>query len=191
MREHAMIVGKGMLGKGIAAAVAAVLFSAAGATASGNSVRAGKYGQTVHGAEGVRIESKFYGVIEKLPRDLVGVWVVSGREITVTKDTSIKEKSGRVRVGAQIEVEGRNDIKSFIAHEVEVDDRKFHGTVESLPKNIVGVWIVNGRAITVTRDTYVKEKGGRIQVGSHVEIEGIPDGTQFTATRIKSKPLQR
>lgn len=67
-----------------------------------------------------RYESKFYGTVERLPKDLVGVWIVNGREIVVDKDTRIKEKHGRAEVGVYVKIEGFNREKSFVAAEIEV-----------------------------------------------------------------------
>jgi hypothetical protein len=69
-------------------------------------------------------ESKIYGIVEKLPQDLVGAWVVNKREIAVTKDTRIREKHGKVEVGAYVEVEGNIIGKTFTAYEVKVKRSK-------------------------------------------------------------------
>jgi len=71
---------------------------------------------------GVRMESKFYGVIEKMPPNMVGTWVISGRKIKVTPYTKIEEEDGPLRVGAYVEVEGYNDLKTFTATEIEVEN---------------------------------------------------------------------
>ncbi len=65
-------------------------------------------------------ESKIYGIVEKTPRGEIGTWIVSGREIVVTKDTRIKEKHGKAEAGAYVEVEGIADGKTFTAYEVKV-----------------------------------------------------------------------
>jgi hypothetical protein len=72
-------------------------------------------------------ESKIYGIVEKLPQDLVGAWVVNNREIMVTKDTRIKEKHGKVEAGAYVEVEGNVAGKTFTAYKVEVKRSKQSG----------------------------------------------------------------
>lgn len=46
--------------------------------------------------------------------------MVNGREITVTKDTRIKEKYGQAVVGSYVEVEGTNSGNNFSAHKIEV-----------------------------------------------------------------------
>ncbi len=69
-------------------------------------------------------QSKIYGTIEKLPQDLVGTWVVKGREIVVTKDTVIKEKHGKPEIGAYVEAEGSVAGNTFTADEIEVKRSK-------------------------------------------------------------------
>ena len=69
-------------------------------------------------------EMKVYGTIESIPEGTVGTWIVSGREIYVTKGTKIEEEYGRVEVGAYVEVEGGYSDKTFVAHEIEVKRAK-------------------------------------------------------------------
>ncbi|RNC70334.1 MAG: hypothetical protein ED859_05840 [Desulfuromonadales bacterium] len=76
-----------------------------------------------HGAS-EHYESKYYGAVEKMPKDRIGTWVVKGREIVVTKDTRIKEEHGRAEPGAYVEVEGTVVGKSFTAHKIEVKRSK-------------------------------------------------------------------
>ena len=65
-------------------------------------------------------ESKIYGPIEKLPKGLLGTWVVKGREVLVTKETEIWEKHGKAAVGAYVEVEGSVSGKTFTVREVKI-----------------------------------------------------------------------
>lgn len=71
-----------------------------------------------------RYESKFYGIVDDLPQDRIGVWVVNGRQIVVTRDTRIKEKHGRPEPGAYVEVEGSNTGTTFTASEIAVKRAK-------------------------------------------------------------------
>ncbi len=64
-------------------------------------------------------EIEFYGTIEKLPDGLTGIWTISGRQVAVSEDTYIDEEYGRVRVGAYVEVKGRQDGKVFKAYKIE------------------------------------------------------------------------
>lgn len=73
-----------------------------------------------------RHESKFYGTVDNLPQDHIGVWVVNGRQIMVTRDTRIKEKHGRPEPGAYVEVEGSNTGATFTASEISVKRSKQH-----------------------------------------------------------------
>jgi hypothetical protein len=69
-------------------------------------------------------ESTIYGLVEKLPQGLVGVWVVNNREIRVTRDTHIEDHHGAAEVGAYVEVEGNITGRSFTAYEIEVKRSK-------------------------------------------------------------------
>jgi len=69
-------------------------------------------------------ESKFYGTVDDLPQDIIGIWVVNGRQIVVTMETRIKEKHGRPEPGAYVEVEGSNTGAMFTASEISVKRSK-------------------------------------------------------------------
>ncbi|MFA7382940.1 MAG: DUF5666 domain-containing protein [Desulfurivibrionaceae bacterium] len=71
-------------------------------------------------------ESKFYGTVESLPQDFVGIWIVNGRKIVVDKATRFKVKHGRPEPGAYVEVEGSNTETIFIASEIKVKRAKHH-----------------------------------------------------------------
>ena len=154
------------------------------------------------GRERYRGERKLYGVIEKMPeKGYNGIWVVSGRQIMVSDRTRMKEQYGRAALGRTVEIEGVRNGESFIAYELEVersreegfdDDRRgnaeFYGTVETLPETgLNGVWKIDGREITVTPNTRIKEKYGQLAVGSTVEIEGRFSDNAFTAHEIEVK----
>ena len=71
-----------------------------------------------------RVESKLYGIVQKIPTDRVGIWTVNSREIQVTRETRITEEYGRVVAGAFVEVEGSNTGKVFSANKIEVKRAK-------------------------------------------------------------------
>ncbi|MCI5224514.1 MAG: hypothetical protein D3924_18060 [Candidatus Electrothrix sp. AR4] len=148
-----------------------------------------------------REESKLYGIIEKMPvNGYTGTWIIAGREVVVSEQTRIKEKYGRAAVGRYVEVEGMRNGSSFTAYKVEVEENreyrsdarmntsKLYGTVETLPPSIFdGIWRINGREVLVNQQTRIKEKHGRIAVGSYVEVKGNYSGNTFTAYEIELK----
>ena len=69
---------------------------------------------------GERYENKFYGTVQQLPENLIGIWLIDGKYIHVTKDTYIEREYGQPEVGSYVEVEGRYTDKTFIARKIEV-----------------------------------------------------------------------
>lgn len=69
----------------------------------------------------------------------------------------------------------------------EAYESKIYGTVEKLPAGLLGTWVVKGREVLVTKETVIKEKYGKIDVGSYVEVEGKVSGKTFTAREIEIK----
>ena len=70
-------------------------------------------------------KQEFYGVVQTMPEQgYVGLWNIDGKTVNVTKDTKIKEKHGKLAVGAYVEVEGVTFEDKFIASELETERRK-------------------------------------------------------------------
>jgi hypothetical protein len=69
----------------------------------------------------------------------------------------------------------------------EGDENGFYGTVEKLPKGLIGIWTVNGKQVEVTRDTYIEEEYGKAEVGAHVEVKGKQEGNIFKAYKVEIK----
>lgn len=64
---------------------------------------------------------------------------------------------------------------------------KFYGSVEKMPADHVGTWVVNGRAVEVTNRTKIEQEYGNVQVGSYVKIKGRSDGETFHAYELEVK----
>lgn len=143
--------------------------------------------------------SKIYGTVETLPeKGLSGVWVVNGRQVVVTKDTFLEEKHGTVKPGAFVEIKSIQSGDSLIATKVEVKrDKAFgplaiipntiYGTIESLPKGLLGTWVVNGKEILVMKETVITGKNGKPEIGAPVQVQGTVLGETFTVSRIEIK----
>jgi hypothetical protein len=65
-------------------------------------------------------QQKFYGVVQTMPEQ----GYVDGKTVNVTKDTKIKEKHGKLAVGAYVEVEGVTFEGKFIASELETEKKR-------------------------------------------------------------------
>ena len=64
---------------------------------------------------------------------------------------------------------------------------KFYGTVEQLPEGLYGVWVVDGRQITVPAETRIELEHGQVGLGAYVEVKGTYDGRDFHAYEIEVK----
>lgn len=62
---------------------------------------------------------------------------------------------------------------------------RIYGTVEELPADLNGTWIVDGRPITVTPQTEIDEEHGKAAVGAYVKAKGLYDGREFLATEVE------
>ncbi|SHJ30157.1 hypothetical protein SAMN02745165_02037 [Malonomonas rubra DSM 5091] len=64
-------------------------------------------------------EQKIYGVVEQIPQDGYGHWIIDGHPVLVTERTKIENEYGRIAVGSYVEVEGVVDNQGFRAYEIE------------------------------------------------------------------------
>jgi len=143
--------------------------------------------------------SKIYGTVESLPeKGLSGVWVINGRQVVVTEDTFMEEKHGTVKPGAFVEIKAIQSGDSLTASKVEVKRAKasgspaatentMSGTIENLPKGLLGTWVVSGKEILVLKDTIITGKSGQPEIGAPVQVQGKVLGETFTVSRIEIK----
>lgn len=68
---------------------------------------------------------------------------------------------------------------------------KIYGTIEKVPNGLIGTWVINGKEILVTKDTFIKEEYGRAEVGAYVEVYGRYSDKTFTAYKIEVKRARR
>lgn len=143
------------------------------------------------------IQLKISGRIEKLPNPLKpGEWVVSGRTVVVTEQTTIDEKNGNAMIGAPVEVTGSvgSGLK-FNATAIVVKAAitlpplpvTLRGKVETLPNStdLTGDWKVSGRTIKVTAQTRITGQQSALKIGALVEVRGTTDpGGSVSATQI-------
>ena len=70
-------------------------------------------------------KQEFYGIVQTMPENgYIGQWNIAGKTVNVTKDTKIKEKHGKLAIGAYVEVEGVTFEGKFIASEIETKKKK-------------------------------------------------------------------
>jgi hypothetical protein len=131
---------------------------------------------------------QFTGVIERLPGgNLNGVWQVAGRQVTVSDTTTVHQERGPAVVGAQAVVIGWQEGDTLIATQIMVmrgpawgeDYVHFAGPIRALPEgNLLGVWAVGERRVTVNADTRVEgtrfaRVGAVAQVGALTQADGL------------------
>ncbi len=66
--------------------------------------------------------------------------------------------------------------------------QEFYGVVQAMPeKGYAGQWTIDGKTVHVTEDTKIKEKHGKLAIGSYVEVEGLIFEGKFIASEIETK----
>ncbi|HEX9022513.1 MAG TPA: DUF5666 domain-containing protein [Geobacteraceae bacterium] len=66
-------------------------------------------------------------------------------------------------------------------------ESRIYGTVEKMPPERVGLWVVGRRDIIVTKETKIVERHGKVEVGAYVEVKGNNTGRRFSASRMEVK----
>jgi hypothetical protein len=86
---------------------------------------------------------------------------------------------------------GREGDESCEKRGAEKSESKFYGTVQKIPPERVGTWVVNGREILVTKETRIREEYGTVAEGAYVEVEGNNTGKTFTACKVEVKRAKK
>ncbi len=70
-------------------------------------------------------KQEFNGNVQQMPEyGTMGEWVIGGRTVVVDTKTRIKEKRGKLQMGAYVEVEGRQKDGKFFATEIKTKVKK-------------------------------------------------------------------
>lgn len=64
---------------------------------------------------------------------------------------------------------------------------KVYGTVEKVPADFYGTWIIDGHQVLVSRSTRIEQEYGRADVGAYVEVKGRNDGQLLHAYELETK----
>jgi hypothetical protein len=141
----------------------------------------------------------FVGQVESLPSSgLIGDWVVSGKTVHVSADTTIRQNNGPLGLGSTVIVKGipQGD-GSIHATSVEVrtapGEKKrmvsFCGIIEVLPDPMpVGDWTVSSVLVHVTASTAIDETEGTAAVQVPVRVRGeVQADLSINATEIVVK----
>ncbi|OPY83522.1 MAG: hypothetical protein A4E65_00489 [Syntrophorhabdus sp. PtaU1.Bin153] len=95
---------------GVLAGIAVIFAVASGTVFSGEYQKDGAREYERHG----------FGTVENVPAGLIGTWIISGKQVEVTKDTHINEQYGKARVGAYVEVNANKEGGIYRATKIEV-----------------------------------------------------------------------
>lgn len=58
---------------------------------------------------------RFYGIVEVMPQDLHGTWIIGGQILTTNAHTEFDQQEGPLRIGGCAKV----DIRSGLVHEID------------------------------------------------------------------------
>lgn len=148
---------------------------------------------------------RFYGTVQNMAAGMNGVWIVDGRSVQVTPATRLTHpRHSPITVGSYVEVRGWLQADGSVSatrikHENQNRGRggmpqvgatqiEFYGTVQNMPANMTGTWMIGGRTIQTTPSTRIDPRYGPIGIGSLVEVKGWlqADGS-VNAIRIKGE----
>jgi hypothetical protein len=128
-------------------------------------------------------EGHAYGVIDSMPANQAGVWVISGIGYTATAATRFEQNDGALALGARVKVEyflnaagGRTADKIETTNndgEVEAPGHaRFFGFVRLMPANgLMGDWTVDDANFVAGPTARFKEEHGLLGLGAFVAVE--------------------
>lgn len=124
------------------------------------------------------------GIIDTLPTEISGSWVISNTTVIVDANTKLEEKNGPFAVGTCVEFDYgatstiATKIKSVNGCGIEPPEpemyERVYGTIESFPTDLLGDWMINGDVYTVDADTQLKSKKGPLAVGACAKVDYLP-----------------
>ena len=63
---------------------------------------------------------------------------------------------------------------------------KIYGTVEEMPADRYGIWMIDGHQVRVTQATRLEEEYGQAELGAYVEVKGRNDGQLMHAVELET-----
>ena len=129
-----------------------------------------------------------YGIVEAFRANLLGEWIVSGVAYTATIETQFEQEDGPFIVGGCVEVAfvpetntaveiGTTDADDCEDEEEPPAEESFYGFVESLPDDLIGLWIIEGVEFVATETTEFDDDEGAFAIGVCVKVKyAIGDG---------------
>lgn len=143
-------------------------------------------------------EGELYGDVQSFPAGLIGDWNIAGLTFLTDSATEFKQERGAFAIGVTVKV--HFVIRSngdFYAREIETksgeEQKSGHafGTVESIPADRLGVWMIGGVEYTANAQTRFKENHGVLEMGARVRVKYTIDSNgQRIARKIETTESQ-
>ncbi len=136
-----------------------------------------------------------YGLVESLPAEFVGEWLIDGVTYAANTETQFFEHDGPLAVGACVAVKylpSSNlalQIRSQEAHHCTGGSftNDVYGTVESFPDDLYGTWVISGLSYLATPSTHLEQEHGSFAVTACVKVKYYTQNGVNYATQIKSQ----
>lgn len=144
-----------------------------------------------------------YGLIETLPPNWYGTWLVSGVAYQVNPGTELDQEEGPFALAGCVKVEyfTTNGVNQATEVETETGDdcapnpqgprptSKIYATINSLPASpFVGAWMIGGLNFTATAETFFEQDDGAFAAGQCVEALFTAEGTLIV---VETKTIDR
>ena len=120
-------------------------------------------------------EVEFEGIIQRFPPNLIGRWIISGRDVWVTPQTEI---SGTPQIGLGARVKAlRYANGRLVALDIQIEEPAedvYRGIIRRLPPHgLIGRWIIGEWQVLVLPGTRIE---GTPAVGLPAEFKAYPQG---------------
>ena len=135
---------------------------------------------------------EFRGIVEVIPNNQIGEWIISGKPYAVTEQTEIKEQYGTIEKDSCVVGEMSSDntyvreLKSARAFACKQggDDNggegdtgegrgELYAKLVSFPAGLIGEWKIGSLTFTADANTEFSEKNGPFKVDGYVKVEFV------------------
>lgn len=134
-------------------------------------------------------EREIYGLVESMPGNRVGNWVINGVTYVATASTEFKEEHGAFAVGSCVKLHAQSNTMREIETEQAYrcsgnsgggnddgsGDAELYGILQSFPAGLIGNWNVGGTTFVADSATEFKQQAGVFTVGMTVKVHFSTD----------------
>lgn len=162
-------------------------------------------------------EQEARGLVETMPANLIGTWVINGVSYLTTASTEFKQENGPFAIGSCVKVHYAIGSTPAVVREIETklagdcsqsgtpnatgtpaattspgDERKVMGQIEAMPEvGLWGEWSISGVKYNATASARLRQEDGPFVPSACVEVRYTGQAAPFTVTELRTEEAEK